>query len=129
MLILGVNASYHDSAAVLLKNGQVVAALGKERINRVRHTSAFPRNAIRYCICEAGISEKDLDLVAVNIAEEMLIREMSREVASQLPPNGLCPMDYAQLLCATTGFELDPTKLRFVPHHVALVPPVVEGHH
>jgi carbamoyltransferase len=63
MLILGVSAFYHDSAAALLRDGEVVAAAQEERFTRVKHDSAFPENAVRYCLEAAGASGADVDHV------------------------------------------------------------------
>ena len=59
--ILGISAYYHDSAAVLLLDGEIVAAAQEERFTRIRHDSAFPKNSIRFCIRQAGISLPDID--------------------------------------------------------------------
>src|ERR1700761_1265907 len=61
--ILGVSAFYHDSAAALLRDGVIVAAAQEERFTRVRHDHAFPREAIAYCLKEAGIAAGDLEYV------------------------------------------------------------------
>ena len=64
MHILGISAFYHDSAACLLRDGEVVAAAQEERFTRKKHDPAFPANAVRYCLLEAGIAAKDLQHVA-----------------------------------------------------------------
>jgi carbamoyltransferase len=61
--ILGLSAYYHDSAAALVVDGQVVAAAQEERFTRVRHDSSFPKNAVDYCLREAGIGPGELDHV------------------------------------------------------------------
>jgi carbamoyltransferase len=61
MNILGVSAYYHDSAACLLRDGEVVAAASEERFTRKKHDHAFPANAVRYCLSEAGLSIDDVD--------------------------------------------------------------------
>jgi len=63
MYILGVSALYHDSAACLLKDGEIIAAAQEERFTRKKHDAGFPSNAIRYCLKEAGIAAKDIDNV------------------------------------------------------------------
>ena len=50
MYILGISAFYHDSGAVLLENDQIKAAAQEERFTRKKHDSAFPVNAIKYCL-------------------------------------------------------------------------------
>ena len=64
MNILGISAFYHDSAACLVRDGKIVAAAQEERFTRKKHDHNFPENAIRYCLKEAGIDGKALDIVA-----------------------------------------------------------------
>ncbi|MGV7219905.1 MAG: carbamoyltransferase family protein [Nitrospinales bacterium] len=61
MRILGISAFYHDSAAALVNNGEVVAAAQEERFSRKKHDSRFPRNAIKYCLEEDGSTMDDVD--------------------------------------------------------------------
>ncbi len=61
--ILGISAFYHDSAAALIVNGEIVAAAQEERFTRKKHDPAFPTRAVEYCLNQAGISEDDLDYV------------------------------------------------------------------
>jgi len=61
--ILGISAFYHDSAAALLRDGDLVAAAQEERFSRVKYDHRFPERAIAYCLREAGVSAKDLDYV------------------------------------------------------------------
>lgn len=64
MYILGISCFYHDSAAALIKDGEIVAACQEERFTRKRHDQSFPSNAARYCLREAGITIKDVSYVA-----------------------------------------------------------------
>ena len=61
--ILGISAYYHDSAACLVEDGRIVAAAQEERFTRKKHDANFPARAVAYCLREAGITTKDLDLV------------------------------------------------------------------
>ena len=61
--ILGLSAYYHDSAACLVVDGEIVAAAQEERFSRVKHDHRFPIHAARYCLEEVGISPADLDHV------------------------------------------------------------------
>lgn len=61
--ILGLSAYYHDSAAALLRDGEIFAAAQEERFTRKKHDSGFPGNAIQYCLDEAGIKFEDLENV------------------------------------------------------------------
>jgi carbamoyltransferase len=63
MYILGVSCFYHDSAAALLKDGQLIAASDEERFSRKKHDSGFPHHAIEFCLRTAGIEAGDLDYV------------------------------------------------------------------
>ena len=63
MRILGVSAFYHDSAAALVCDGDIVAAVQEERLSRRKHDARFPRHAIGYCLDHAGLKLKDIDHV------------------------------------------------------------------
>ena len=60
LYILGISAFYHDSAACLIRNGDIVAAAQEERFSRKKHDARFPSHAIEYCISEAGISANEV---------------------------------------------------------------------
>ena len=64
MNILGISAFYHDSAACLIRDGEIVAAAQEERFTRKKHDSSFPRNAIYFCLQDNGLKVSDLDYVA-----------------------------------------------------------------
>lgn len=59
--ILGLSAYYHDSAAVLLHDGKIIAAAQEERFSRKRHDAAFPEQTIRFCLGQAGITLTEVD--------------------------------------------------------------------
>ena len=63
LAILGISAFYHDSAAALIIDGEIVAAAQEERFSRIKHDPGFPAKAVEYCLGEAGISPGDLDHV------------------------------------------------------------------
>lgn len=63
LYILGISCYYHDAAAVLLHDGQVVAAAEEERFSRIKHDFGFPKLAIKFCLEQAGIKGADLDYV------------------------------------------------------------------
>lgn len=62
--ILGISAFYHDSAACLVKDGEIIAAAQEERFTRKKHDFAFPSQSVAYCLKEAGIAIADVDYVA-----------------------------------------------------------------
>ena len=61
--ILGISAFYHDSAAALIVDGEIVAAAQEERFTRKKHDHDFPGHALRYCLAEAGLKPEQLDYV------------------------------------------------------------------
>jgi carbamoyltransferase len=63
MNILGISCYYHDAAAVLLQDGQLIAAAEEERFTRKKHDYDFPKNAIQFCLDSGGIKGSDLDYV------------------------------------------------------------------
>ncbi len=64
MIVLGLSCYYHDGSAVLIRDGEVIAAAQEERFDRDRYSPAFPIQAINYCLREAGINIYDVDEVA-----------------------------------------------------------------
>lgn len=64
MYVLGLSFNYHDSAAALIKDGEVVAAAEEERFSRFKHDHGFPHRAIAFCLKQAGIGAEDIDHVA-----------------------------------------------------------------
>lgn len=86
--ILGVSAFYHDSAAVLLEDGHIVAAGQEERFTRVKHDHGFPTHAIYYCLKEAGLKPSQLDAV-VFYDKPLLKFERLLEMYLAFAPRGL----------------------------------------
>jgi carbamoyltransferase len=87
-VILGISAYYHDSAAAILVNGDLVAAAHEERFTRKKHDSSFPIHAARYVLDEAGIAYKDLK--AVSFYDKPLIKfERLLETYHAFAPKGL----------------------------------------
>ncbi len=64
MNILGISAFYHDSAACHVQDGKIISAAQEERFTRKKHDSAFPGNAIEFCLKDNNLTAKDLDYVA-----------------------------------------------------------------
>jgi carbamoyltransferase len=63
MNILGISAFYHDSAAAIIRDGEIVAAAQEERFTRIKHDYRFPQNAIRYCLEQTQLSPQNVDYV------------------------------------------------------------------
>ena len=81
MDILGISCYYHDAAAVLLRDGQLVAAAEEERFSRIKHDYGFPKNAIKYCLEAGGTTGPDLDYV---VFFEKPFRKLDRILATVL---------------------------------------------
>ncbi len=93
MYTLGINAAYHDPAAVLVKDGQVLAAAEEERFTHIKHgkrpvpfsTYLLPYNAIDYCLKEAGIRLADVDHVAYSYDPYLLLGDHAHADFLKLP--------------------------------------------
>lgn len=127
MRVLGVNAVFHDPAAALIVDGQIVAAAEEERFSRRKHgktatafsTWELPERSATWCLAEAGLSPADLD--AVGYSYDPDLAPQSDGDITQDAWEGLRTL-YARrapkfLQTALPG--LDPECVRFVPHHLA----------
>lgn len=94
MLILGISCFYHDSAAAIIENGKVIAAVQEERFSRKKHDEDFPIQAIRYCLEEANIQLEHLDAI-VFYEKPFLKFERIIETFTQVAPKGLKSFLYA----------------------------------
>jgi carbamoyltransferase len=127
MRVLGINAIFHDPAAALVVDGQVVAAAEEERFSRRKHGKRpvpfaaweLPELAAAWCLESTGLRPDDLDAVAYSFDPGL-----SRDAAELglADPSDRLRVDYARrapqfLAAALPG--LDPAQVRFVPHHVA----------
>ncbi|MDP2310695.1 MAG: carbamoyltransferase N-terminal domain-containing protein [Pseudomonadota bacterium] len=79
--VLGVSAHYHDAAAALLADGQVVAASSEERFSRVKHDASLPLRSVRFCLAQAGVRIEDVEAV---VYYEKPIRKFERIVVTQM---------------------------------------------
>lgn len=126
----------HDAGAALLVDGELVAAVEEERLNREKKTSDFPVNAVQYCLDKAGLQFSDVDLIAVpwNFDATVFDETLRDLVDTKMHPleklNRLSHIGklFADVLgrdailadfAARTGFTPDPDKVVFVPHHIA----------
>ncbi len=86
--ILGISCFYHDSAASLLKNGEIVAAAQEERFSRKKHDSRFPKQAILYCLKSNNIKLSDIQEV-VYYEKPLLTFERLMETYLGTAPRGM----------------------------------------
>jgi carbamoyltransferase len=86
--IIGISAYYHDSAACLVRDGEIIAAAQEERFTRKKHDSAFPKEAVAYCLKAGGITAAQLDFVGFY---DKPLRKFERLLESYLgvAPQGL----------------------------------------
>jgi carbamoyltransferase len=94
MWILGISAFYHDSAAALIRDGEVIAAAQEERFTRKKHDSGFPTHAVEYCLQSAGIKPDDLEHI-VFYEKPFLKFERLLENYLALAPRGLSSFQMA----------------------------------
>ncbi len=135
MKILGISAYYHDAAAALIDDGEIVAAAQEERFTRKKHDSGFPSHALRFCLDHAGLKPGDLDFVAF-YDKPFLKFERLLETYLAFAPRGFSSFRQAlpvwikeklfqkSLLIKQLGGELDKTvdwtgKLLFSEHHLS----------
>lgn len=85
--ILGISAFHHDSAAALLKDGEIVAAVQEERFTRKKHDPCFPKYAIDYCLKEAGIGKSSIDLIAFDDIYKRDVKKNCNFVVSRYSTN------------------------------------------
>jgi carbamoyltransferase len=85
MIVLGINGFHGDSAAALIRDGELVAAAEEERFRRVKHWAGFPSMAMAYCLREAGIAMSDIDHIAVNQDNRANVLRKVVYVATQSP--------------------------------------------
>lgn len=126
--ILGISAYYHDSAAALLSDGRIVAAAQEERFSRKKNDERFPRNAVAFCLKQAGLAASDLDAV---VFYDKPIIKFTRLLESYLAvapggwatfPRALPPWLGEKLnLRSTIRYEMpglpDRTPILFTEHH------------
>src|SRR5215471_11156597 len=88
MRILGISAFYHDSAACLVRDGDIIAAAQEERFTRKKHDAGFPVHAVRYCLKEGQVSISGLDYI-VFYDKPLLKFERLLETYVSFAPRGL----------------------------------------
>ncbi len=132
MLILGISAFYHDSAAALIRDGGIVAAAQEERFTRKKHDSGFPGNAVSYCLAEGGVKLGDLDHV-VYYEKPLLKFERLLETYIALAPLGFRSFSMAMPLWTKEKLfqkdllrkalsdygKFDGGRLLFADHHLS----------
>lgn len=129
MNVLGINAVFHDPAAALVMDGEIVAATEEERFSRRKHgkrpvpfsTWELPEAAAAWCLTRGGIEPEDLDAVAYSYDPSLAAVAWDSTDLSGSGWEGLRTLyaERAPLFLATALPGLDPETVRFVPHHLA----------
>jgi carbamoyltransferase len=125
--VLGVNAVFHDPAAALLVDGEIVAAAEEERFSRRKHgkspvpfaTWELPEQSAAWCLREAGIAVEDLDAVAYSYDPSLAEPVPSDVTKDAWEGLRTLMVQRAPLFLRSALHGLDPGRVRFVPHHVA----------
>ncbi len=127
--ILGISCFFHDSAACLIKDGEIIAAAQEERFTRIKNDSSFPRLASNYCLEEAGIEESSIDCIAFYENTKLVLDRIIAEMSVQSTYNALKQFD--NILGDWDNGKLNPEevirinfpdfngKIKFVEHHHA----------
>lgn len=128
MYVLGISAFYHDSAAALLKDGELIAAAQEERFSRIKFDAGFPHKTVEYCLQEAGITKADLDYV---VFYEKPLPKFQRILQSSLAtfPKSWKVFREAMMTWFSEKLwvkgkimewmEIESDKLLFVDHHMS----------
>jgi carbamoyltransferase len=127
MRVLGVNAVFHDPAASLVVDGQVVAATEEERFTRRKHgkppvpfaTWELPERSAAWCLAEAGLAPEELDAVAYSYDPALAPAAGPDVTADGWEGLRTLYAERAPRFLSTALPGLDPAAVRFVPHHVA----------
>jgi carbamoyltransferase len=128
MNILGISAFYHDAAAALIKDGEVIAAAQEERFTRVKFDPRFPSAAISFCLRQGGIAARDLDCVVfyekpLPKFERILLSEMATFPKSWRVFREAMIAGFREKLWVKSLIQdklrLDADRILFVDHHVS----------
>ncbi|WP_242910550.1 carbamoyltransferase family protein [Actinomadura terrae] len=127
MVILGISAFFHDSAAALLVDGELVAAAEEERFSRRKHDRDFPARAIAFCLETAGVDARDVDYVAFyerpGLKAERALTTILAEAPATFGPftrflaEGGDRLNVRRLISDAVGIEAD--RVLFVDHHLS----------
>ncbi len=129
MYVLGISALYHDSAAVLLKDEEIIAAAQEERFSRKKHDANMPHNAIQYCLEEAGIEKDDIAYIVFYDNPVLTLDRFISNIRSVDCPNDLVYNSFNYIFSHRLWInkliqkELQPfpekTKIVVCKHHIS----------
>ena len=133
MVVLGISAYYHDSAAALIVDGKVTAAICEERLSRIKHDKSFPKRAIAFCVEYSGITYTDIDYI---VFYEKPFRKFERILTTHIfhAPKGFKTFVKAMPIWLKERLDMKSTimkslnelcrqrinwDIRFVEHHLS----------
>ena len=136
MLVLGISGAisfpyeniyelsdfyYHDSAAVLVEDGNVIYAIEEERLNRIKHTNKAPLLSMKFCLESHGIKLSQIDAVAVYFQENFLNQVLKYYYLRHMEVNKFLNWRgyIHRMLIESFGEDIDDRKIVFIPHHIA----------
>ncbi|MCP4347097.1 MAG: nodulation protein [Desulfobacterales bacterium] len=110
----------HDTAAVLLKDGKVLAGSEEERLNRIKHTNKMWAQSLRFCLESSGITPRDVDAFACNLTEESYNMLLKKLCLHNPKFEGLTDARafLTDMISRQLNCEIDPGKIMFVHHHL-----------
>ena len=128
MYILGISCYYHDAAACLLKDGQIIAAAEEERFSRIKHDFSFPERSINFCLEYANIQHQDIDYIVFN---EKPFRKLERIIKTIVATYPFSVGIFQELFISWMGdklwikslieekIDISPDKILFCEHHLS----------
>src|SRR5256885_1130884 len=129
MNVIGINAYHGDVAAVLVRDGQLIAAVEEERFRRIKHYAGFPEQAIRVCLELGGITAADVDLFAVSRDPRahllrkawFLLRHRPRGTVASRARNLISLRGLPSIIAEALAIDEARVRprLRYVEHHPA----------
>jgi carbamoyltransferase len=128
MYILGISCYYHDSAAVLLKDGILIAAAEEERFSRIKHDSSYPKHAIEFCLQKAKITANYIDYVVFYEKPFLKFERLFLNAIANAPKsmnffkNSMKEWFFDKLWIKShivSKLGIDPKKLLFSEHHLS----------
>lgn len=128
MYILGLNAFHGDSAACIIKDGNLIAAVEEERFRRIKHWAGFPSESIRFCLSEAGIELENIDYIAINQSkyanilkkiEYILLNRPNLKMIFDRFKNKIFRSNFNEFLKQTFPDSNFNGKFSYIEHHTA----------
>ena len=126
MVILGLNVFHADTAACIIVDGKIIAAIEEERFTRIKHFTGFPRNSINFCLKEASLTLNEIDYISVNYNKNYNLKEKIYFAVKNFYSSSFLRKAFFSVKKGSLKklfikhFDLDVSeKFKFIPHHLA----------